>query len=119
MGRPGEHASLEIVIESTSDTNVDAPVLEIGLPSAGALDEHARAALIASSAVARIEDPDGAGVVRVHLVPLRARGSHRLPLAIAWRGWGETTGLALVAFERARPWAQSILPARTITLEAP
>jgi hypothetical protein len=117
IGGAGERASLELVLESTSDEGVSTPVVEIALPSAAVFDAAARAALERSPAVLRVEGPDPAGVVRLHLAVLRGRSTQHLPLSVRWLASGDSPGLALVAYDAWRPWAQTIRPARAIVIE--
>jgi hypothetical protein len=118
-GRAGERAALELTLESTSDDEIAAPIVEITLPSSAAFDDETRAAVLASSAVESIEGPDRAGVVRLHLHGLRGRASHRVPLPVRFRAPGETRGFGLVVYDRERPWARTTRPATGVEVEAP
>lgn len=118
-GHVGERAAFEVSLESTTDDELLAPILEITLPSSAAFDERTRAALLASSAVASVEGPDPAGVVRLHLSALRGRGTHHVPLPLRWRAAGESEGFGLVVYDHERPWARTTRPPISVRVEAP
>jgi hypothetical protein len=118
-GRAGERAALELVVESTAEDELRAVVIEVTLPSAAVLDAPAMAAIARAPAVARVVAADPAGVVRIHLDPLRARAAQHIPLPVRWLGSGRTTGFSLVAYDAARPWAQTVRPGRTLVMEGP
>ncbi len=93
--------------------------MEITLPSSAALDDEARTALLSASAVAGVEGPDPAGVVRIQLRLLHARGTHHVPLPVRWRAEGETLGFGLVVYDRDRPWERTTRAPSSVRVEAP
>jgi hypothetical protein len=111
-------SALELVVEAGA-TEVAAPVVELQLPGLGVLDAIARDALVRTGAVVRVEEPDRGGVVRLHLVPLRAGTLARLPLALRWLGHGHAEGLALVGYDAPRPTETTTVAARRLDLAAP
>ena len=115
-GYAGESSAFEVLLESTSNSPIEAPVLEIALPAAARVDAEIRATLARAPGVASVEEPDTRGLLRVHLTTLAA-GEHRtIPLAVAWTARGRVSGFALVAYDATRPDRMTILPPRTIVL---
>lgn len=102
-GALGGRAGLELVVAATEARAVGAPVVEVALPGAARLDEAGRAAMARAEAVRRVDAPDGAGVVRIHLTPLPVDGVHRVPLPLRWIASGDTRGLAIAAYDAAEP----------------
>jgi hypothetical protein len=118
-GRLGERAAIELSVESTADAEQSGLVVELTLPSSAAFDDETRRAVLAAPAVTAIDGPDGAGVVRVHLAPLRGRGAHHVPLPVRWRASGRVRGLATVVYAEGSPWSRTSRPAITLDVEAP
>ncbi len=119
VGVLGERAALELVVESTSDDELTAPIVEIAIPAGAILDVSARAAIARAAAVQSIEGPDGAGVLRLSLVALRGRGTYRIPLPLRWRASGRSHGLGLVVYDRTQPWTITTREERIIEVTAP
>ncbi|MBI2895178.1 MAG: hypothetical protein HYY06_16610 [Deltaproteobacteria bacterium] len=117
-GHAGEAAALEIVVASTSDRTLERPVVELLLPGTAALDAAARRSLASSTAVARVDLPDAAGLLRVHLSPLAPREELRIPLAVRWIGEGRTIGFPIVAYDAARPHETSSTAGRPLSVTA-
>src|SRR5690606_29964943 len=117
-GRLGDRSAYELVVSGRGEIAVGAPVVEIAVPSAAELDEAALAALRPASAVRRMDGPDGAGRIRVHLAELPENGAHRVPLPWRWIAAGQTRGLDVAAYDASRPWELTALESRTISVEA-
>jgi hypothetical protein len=111
-------SALEIVVEAGA-ADVAAPVVELGLPSLGQLDATAQAALARTPGVARVEEPDRGGVLRLHLSPLRAANTVRVPLVLRWLGAGRAEGLGIVAYDASSPTRITTHAARAIELASP
>ena len=116
VGYAGESSALEIVVENTSTTAIETPMLEIALPSAARLDAELRATLTRAPGVASVEAPDARGLLRLHLSELAAGERRTLPLAVRWAARGQTRGFALVAYDAPRPNRLTVLPPRTMNL---
>lgn len=119
VGVLGERAALELAIESTSDDELEAPVVELALPAGAILDGAARRAIETAAAVHAVTGPDGAGVLRLELAPLRGRGTYRIPLPLRWRASGTSHGLGVVVYDRGTPWATTTREERSIEVSAP
>lgn len=119
VGLLGERAALELVLESTGDEELSSPIVEIALPSGALLDPSARASIAGAAAVQSVEGPDGAGVLRLRLAALRARGTYRVPLPLRWRASGVSHGLGVVVYDRAAPWAMTMREEREIEVRTP
>lgn len=119
VGVRGERAALELVIESISDDELASPVVELALPSAAVLDAAARSSIAGASAVRSVEGPDGAGVLRISLAPLRGRTTQRIPLPLRWRASGTSHGLGVVVYDRAQPWTLTTREERVLEVSAP
>lgn len=117
VGHATETAALELTVEGTGKQTLARPVLEIELPGIGALSEEARARLLATSGVARVEAPDPAGILRIYLTALDPQKPRRLPLPIQWLGAGQVTGLAITAYNADLPWYMTTLPARQLEIK--
>ncbi len=111
-GRAGRRAGYEIRVSAT--TAVEHPVLAITLPPGADLEPSALAAIGATEGVSAMAPPDARGVVRIELGALAAEQERRFPLPLRWAGAGEREGLAIAAWERARPWQVTSIPARAI-----
>lgn len=111
-GRAGRRAGYEIRVSAT--TAVEHPVLAITLPPGADLEPSALAAIGASEGVSATAEPDARGVLRIELSALAAEQERRFPLPLRWAGAGEREGLAIAAWERARPWEVTSIPARAI-----
>lgn len=111
-GRAGRRAGYELRVGAVSP--VARPVIALTLPPGAELEPSALAALAAVSGVHAVEAPDTRGVVRLELRPLAAEEEHRVPLPLRWAGAGEREGLAVAAWERARPWEVTSIPPRAI-----
>jgi hypothetical protein len=119
VGVLGERAALELVVESTSDEEMAAPVVEIAIPSAAIFDASVRSAITSASAVRAVDGPDGASVLRLSLAPLRARGTLRVPLPLRWRASGHSHGLGLSAYDRSAPWSITTREERLLEVAEP
>ena len=119
VGVRGDRAGLELVIEATGEEAIAEPIVEIALPSLAAFDAAARASIAGASAVVAIEGPDGAGVLRLSLAPLRAHGTHRVALPLRWRASGRAHGLGVVVYDRMRPWLMTTRAERMLEVGAP
>ena len=67
--------------------------------------------------VRRVEGPDLAGVLRLHLASVPASSTRRVPLAFSWIASGLTRGLSLTIYEVTVPSARFVEPARELTIE--
>jgi hypothetical protein len=117
-GYAGESSALEVVIENTSSSPIEAPVLELALPAAARADADVRATLARAPGVVAVDAPDARGLMRVHLAALLAGERRTLPLAVRWAARGRTTGFALIAYDAPRPDRLTVLPPRTLTVTA-
>jgi hypothetical protein len=115
-GYAGESSALEVVVENTSSSPIDAPVLELALPAAAHVDADVRATLTRASGVVSVEAPDARGILRIRLAALLAGERRTLPLAVRWAARGRTTGFALIAYDAPRPDRLTVLPPRTLTV---
>ncbi len=118
VGVLGERASLELVVESTTDDPIDDLVVELALPAAAVLDTTAREA-IATAAGRSVLGVDGAGVLRIALSELRGRTTRRIPLPWRWRAVGTSRGLGISAYSAAAPWNLTIRPDRIVETTSP
>jgi hypothetical protein len=116
IGHSGDTAALEVVIHNPSARAVDRPVVEVTLPSAAFLSGSALAAISSASGVARVEEPDRAGVLRIHLSAIASKRDLRVSLPVQWIGEGKVKGLAVTAYDATTPWLISSRPGRTIHL---
>ncbi|MGE0790817.1 MAG: hypothetical protein AB7S26_34400 [Sandaracinaceae bacterium] len=112
----GRRAGLELVAQNRGERDVAAARLEVTLPGAAACDRACLEALRASDAVARVDDPDRAGVLRVTLAPIPVGVSRRVPLSLRWVAAGRTRGLAVEAYDLEAPSERATIPARTLTV---
>ncbi len=116
VGHSGDTAALEIVVKNSSDKTVKHPVVEVILPSAAALSEPALDAIRSAAGVSRVEAPDRAGLLRIHLTALGAKRDLRVSLPVQWIGEGKVRGLAVTTYNASTPWLISSTPGRTIHL---
>ncbi|MFO0684781.1 MAG: hypothetical protein U0234_22180 [Sandaracinus sp.] len=118
VGVLGERASLELVVESTTDEVLSDLVVELALPASAALDATARDAM-ASAAGGSVGEPDAAGVLRLRISELRGRTMRRIPLPWRWRATGASRGLGITVFSAAQPWTLTTRPDRFVETTAP
>ncbi len=117
VGHSDTTAALEVVVKNASSEAIRRPVLEIVLPSAALLSAPALEAIANDSSVARVEKPDRAGVLRIHLASLGAKQKKHIPLPIVWVGEGKVKGLSVSVYDANTPWLISSTPGRTIHLK--
>jgi hypothetical protein len=113
-GRRGDRSAYELVVEGGE---VGAPVVELTLPGAAQLDAAALATLRRASAVRSADSPDAAGVLRLHLEPLPAGGTHRVPLPWRWIAAGRTVGLGITSYDASEPSRATVSADRDLTVE--
>lgn len=112
VGGASEIAGLELHVRARDA--VHEPVVAIALPAAAVLDREALASI---EGVLRVDEPDRRGLVHFHLAAL-AEGERRiLAIPLRWLGSGTRHGLSVGAWNAARPWAISALPARELVVE--
>jgi hypothetical protein len=116
VGHASGSAALELTIEGTGRQPLLHPVIQLALPGLGVLSDEARAHLQALPGVVHVAPPDLAGVVRIDLAPLEPQRPRRLPLPVRWLGAGVVHGLAVTAYDAARPWHITTLPARRLDI---
>ncbi len=115
-GRFGGRAAFELVVEDEGEQDVEAPIVELTLPGAAALDDVARSAMEQAPGLVKVDEVDGAGVVRLHLAPLVHDGAHRIPLPLAWIASGRTTGLSLRSYDASAPTEIRMTEGRTMQI---
>lgn len=116
-GYVGQTAALEAVVRSESDAEVTHPVLEVTLPAPALLSRSALAAISGAPGVRRVEPLDPRGLLRIHLEPLPAKQTRRVPLPLRWVAAGTVTGLWAGVHDARRPWLISSAPAQTLQLK--
>jgi hypothetical protein len=117
VGHSGDTAALELVINNSSDKPVGHPVIEVILPSAAFLSDPALESIRSATGVTRVEAPDRAGLLRIHLAALGSKRDRRVSLPVYWIGEGKVRGLSVTAYDASTPWLISSTPGRTIQLK--
>ena len=117
VGHSGDIAALEVLVKNGSREEVARPIVEVLLPSAGSFGSQAIAALSAQPGILRVDAPDDAGMLRIHLGQLDAKQDRRIPLPIQWVGEGKVSGLSLSVYDANSPWKISTKARRTFHLK--
>lgn len=117
VGRVGDTAALEVVVNSSSQKAIARPVVELMLPASAVLSQAAIASLRHASAVKRLERVDAQGLLRIHLRSIGAKQQRRLPLPLRWIAIGRFRGLSTIAYDADSPWRITSRASRTLTLK--
>ncbi len=117
VGHSGDTAALELKLRNGGKWTAVRPVVELVLPSAAFLSSDALAAIAGAPGVARVEEPDRAGLLRIHFSRLESKQERRVSLPLHWIGEGKVSGLGLSVYDAQSPWLISSTPGRTIQLK--
>jgi hypothetical protein len=116
LGHSGDSAALEVTVHNASSEAIARPIVELILPSAALLSTQGLATIAAIAGVDFVDEPDGAGLLRMHLHELGPKQDRRISLPIQWIGEGKVRGLAVSVYDANEPWQISSTAGRSMML---